>query len=228
MYRNIAIAFFSLTVLFFIYSGAGTEAGQPNRYDAEEIYAQSHSAVFFVRNLGEYQTLRSVGTGVVVSADGYALTAYHVTKNAVGLEAVFNDGSIIQQIEIVATDEKNDITLLKFPSAALKKKRLAPLTIRPNVLQQGERIVAIGYPLKGTPIITEGIVNSPDAEINGQVRMLISAPIVSGMSGGPIIDQQGRVAGIISGSVRTMPGIHLAIGTEAILGLIEDRRVAKQ
>ncbi|MNP47126.1 hypothetical protein D3C76_1411670 [compost metagenome] len=70
--------------------------------------------------------------------------------------------------------------------------------------------------MKGTKIITEGIVNAPQAAINGRNRVLLSAEVVNGMSGGPLMDEHGYAAGILSGSLRTMSGIHLAVsGQEA-------------
>lgn len=51
-------------------------------------------------------------------------------------------------------------------------------------LRHGEAVYALGYPLKNTAIITEGIVNTPAADINGRSRILTSAQVASGMSGG--------------------------------------------
>src|SRR5690606_34499044 len=140
LYRKTTIVLLSLTVLFVMYMGAGTEADQPVRYDAEEIYTRSSSAVFYIRNLGEYHTIRSVGTGVIISQDGLALTAYHVTKNAIGLEAVMKDGRTIEDIEIVAIDEKNDIALLKIASEALQEEPFVAMSIRSNEVRHGEPI----------------------------------------------------------------------------------------
>jgi serine protease Do len=206
-----------------MYKGAGSEAERSVRYEAEEIYTRSSSAIFFVRSLGEYDTIRSVGTGVIISENGYAFTAYHVTKNAIGLEAVLEDGRIIKGVEVVAYDENNDVSLLRIPLETMSEKSFTAMPIRSDEeLRHGEHVFAMGYPLKGTPIITEGIINSPDAEINGQSRVLVSTQIVSGMSGGPIVDQEGRVAGIISGSLRTMPGIHLAVDMGAASKLLKE------
>ncbi|MGU3470873.1 hypothetical protein ACLBWT_06950 [Paenibacillus sp. D51F] len=65
-------------------------------------------------------------------------------------------------------------------------------------------------------------LSSPDAFVNGRSRVLIDAAIASALSGGPLIDEQGRLAGIISGSLRTMEGIHLAAGMSDLTALLPD------
>ncbi|MNC33467.1 hypothetical protein D3C75_818600 [compost metagenome] len=88
--------------------------------------------------------------------------------------------------------------------------------LRTDQVKHGEKVYAIGFPMKGTKIITEGIVNAPRASINGRDRVLLSAEVVNGMSGGPLMDEHGYAAGILSGSLRTMSGIPLAVsGQEA-------------
>lgn len=213
MIRKIITICLCFAVWTGMFSLVHTEAEQPLQFTTEDIYAMSHSSVFYLRNLGEYGTLRSVGTGVIISEDGYALTAYHVVENGVHLEAVLHDGRIIQDVKVEKYDEEMDIAMLKLPVVE-KGATFDALPIRSEKVRYGEVVFAIGYPMKETPIITDGIVNAPDAKINGHSRILISAQIVSGMSGGPLIDQQGRVAGIVSGSLRTMPGIHLIAGIE--------------
>ena len=59
-------------------------------------------------------------------------------------------------------------------------------------------------------MITEGIVAAPEGTVSGKTRMLVTCDLVNGMSGGPVFDRFGQVAGLCSGSVRTMDGIHLS------------------
>lgn len=225
MKKKIAALCLLFTVVSALFLMIPSGAEQPVRYEAEEIYALSGSSVFYLRNLGEYDTVRSVGTGVMISEDGRALTAYHVVKNTVSLEAVLQDGRTLSGIKVEVYDEENDVALLRFP-AAMEGERYSALPTRSEDLKHGEHILAIGYPLKETPVITQGIVNSPDAMINGRSRVLASAQIVSGMSGGPVVDREGNVVGIISGSIRTMPGLHSIVAIEAGRALLDKNDVA--
>ncbi|WP_179136119.1 serine protease [Paenibacillus sp. 32352] len=206
-------------VVFF----AKANADEAAVYNAEDIYERSESAVFYIRALNGDGALKATGTGVVVSPDGVAATACHVLAEAAQLEGVFTSGRTVSPIEVLSCDEQTDAALLKLP--ALHEGQLGiteypALPFRETAVKHGEKVFAIGYPLKDTPIITEGIVNSPNAEINGRGRILTSAQIVSGMSGGPIIDKNGRLAGIISGSLKTMNNIHLVIPMNDVRSLM--------
>ncbi|MBW7457058.1 serine protease [Paenibacillus sepulcri] len=221
----------ALFLFFSVLAGIGFYADtQPDRnvygdtpvsYNAQEIYANTQDAVFYIRALGKNGVLKNTGTGVMISPDGTAATAYHVVTDADKLEGIFNDGRIVTGIRVLRYDELTDAAVLKLPLPAGKEAAYAALEIRNPAVLQGEKVFAIGYPLKQTPIITEGIVNSPAAKINGRSVILASAQVVSGMSGGPLIDQYGRLAGILSGSLRTMDAIHLVVGTADLRSLLQ-------
>lgn len=192
-------------------------------YDAEGIYKLAEAATFYLRVLREDGSVQAVGTGVTVSSDGKAVSAYHVVEGGKRFEAMFNNGIIATDIEIIASDEWKDTAILQihdFATAIVEESPVRYLPIRQSAVRYGEKIFALGYPLKNTPLITEGIINSPKAEINGRNRVLVSAQVAGGMSGGPIIDQQGYVAGIISGSLRTMNNIHLVIDMDDVLSML--------
>ncbi|WP_214630721.1 S1 family peptidase [Paenibacillus agaridevorans] len=194
-----------------------TEALETEPLIAKEVYREAQNAVFYLRNVTESGTLRSVGTGFLLSGNGKAATAYHVVQGAASLEATLADGTVVKNVKVMSYDEQTDTAVLQLPLPKLAAgKSYVSLPLREEPVMHGERIFAIGYPLKNTPIITEGIVNAPTADINSRERILISAQIASGMSGGPVIDENGQLAGIVSGSLRTMTGIHLVASTKQL------------
>ncbi|OCT11176.1 hypothetical protein A8709_05700 [Paenibacillus pectinilyticus] len=200
-------------------------ADPPEIYDAEAIYAKAEKSVFYVKAFREDGTVKDVGTGFVVSAEGTALTAYHVIGGADRVGCVLNDGKVTVACSVIAQDETADVAVLKLSPSEIPSGQVdnyVPLELRSSPVKHGEKVFAIGYPMKETKIITEGIVNSPRAPINGRDRVLISAQIVSGMSGGPILDKYGNMAGLISGSLRTMNNIHLVVGTGDIVKIMKD------
>jgi len=202
------------------------EADAPVTYNAEDIFEQGGQTVLYIRVLREDDSLKATGTGVVLSPDGLAATAYHVVKGAERIEGMLPDGRVISRIEVLAYDEQTDAAIVRLPAPDDGKKgAYAYLPVREPAVRYGENVFAIGYPMANTPIITEGIVNSPRAEVNGRSRILTSAQIASGMSGGPVIDRYGRVAGIISGSLRTMNNIHLVIGMDDIRMLLDAHKI---
>ncbi|MFC5702359.1 serine protease [Cohnella faecalis] len=193
--------------------------------DAEGIYTNAEQAVFYVRALRSDGTIKDTGTGFMIRPDGVALTAYHVVKEADQVACVMNDASVMA-CPVIAYDVASDTAVLKIspePAAASEKQRSFPyLPLRASAVKHGEKVFAIGYPMKDTKIVTEGVVNAPRAAVNGRDRILMSADLASGMSGGPLLDRYGKAAGILSGSLRTMNGIHLAVDAEAV------NRVLKQ
>lgn len=207
------LALLILTMAIFLSANAPSEAQKEPVYGAKDVYRNAEKAVFYIRNLTKEGALRSVGTGFILSEGGQAATAYHVVKEAASLEITLSDGTLIKGASVVAYDELMDTALLKLPKLSSGRPYSA-IKWREAAVAHGDRIFAIGYPLKATPIITEGIVNSPKAEINSRDRILISADIASGMSGGPVLDEYGEAVGLISGSLRTMQGIHLAVGSQ--------------
>lgn len=213
----------ALAVLILLLAGTGlfltarADADAPVLYTAEDVYERAEPSVFYIRILRNDGTVKAVGTGVLLTREGLAVTAYHVVKDAERIEALLHDGSTAEAVQVTGFDEAKDVAVLKLPPAA---SAYGFLPVRETPVKHGETIYAIGYPLKNTPLITQGIVNTPKAEVNGRNRVLVSAQIASGMSGGPVIDQRGRLAGIISGSLRTVNGIHLVIDTEDLRSLL--------
>jgi len=188
----------------------GTEASALPELTAEQIYQADADSVFYLKVYKKDGTLKTVGTGFLIGG-GKALTAYHVIADGASYEAVFDDGKTVRGLTVTAADQDMDTAVLSIQASGRKGLELAP-----DEARHGQRTFAMGYPLKETKIITEGIVNNPAAKVNGVNRLLTSAQVASGMSGGPLFDQYGKVVGLISGSFRTMSNIHLCVSVTDI------------
>lgn len=191
--------------------------GQESVSGAEKAYRDSAPAVFYLKAYRKDGTLKTVGSGFMTGS-GKALTAAHVVKDGGTFEAVFDDGAV-RKVAVLKSDEEADVALLSVADAG--KRTTLALTGEQSPARYGQRAFAIGYPLKDGKIITEGIVNAPKAEVNGESRLLTSAQVSPGMSGGPLLGEDGRVIGLISGSFRTMSGIHICVTAEEIRGLLK-------
>lgn len=224
MKRKLSVLCLILTLISaaFLYSGT-TSANTPVVNNAEQSFQLAENAIFYLRVLKSDGTASSTGTGIILSPGGTAATAYHVVKGAERMEGVMADGTVISPIKVTKYDELKDLAVLELPSPAAMKMKgnaYAYLKIRKEAVEHGEAVFALGYPLKNTSIITEGIVNTPAAEINGRSRILTSAQVASGMSGGPLLDAHGQLAGVISGSLRTMNNIHLIVNNDDLRSLL--------
>ena len=161
----------------------------------QQIYQKVLPSVVSIVNLG--QMGESTGTGIIMSADGYILTNFHVIQNNVSLQVLLQDDSVYQAA-LVGCDETSDLAVLKIDAEGLTPAEFGDS----DTLQVGDTVVTIGDPL-GTQLrgtMTDGIISgiNRDLVIDGRGMTLIqtNAALNSGNSGGPLINMQGQVIGI--------------------------------
>ena len=134
------------------------------------------------------------GTGFFVTADGYVVTNAHVVEGCTDPKVICGlAGPIVAQV--LARDTANDLALLKVDFAS---DHVA--TLRTGV-RIGEQVAAFGYPLQGSLSIggnfTSGNVSALAGFKNDSRHIQISAPIQPGNSGGPVVDENGNVVGVV-------------------------------
>ena len=153
---------------------------------------------------------QGMGTGFIISPDGYILTNNHVITGADEIMVKLSDGREIKA-ELKGRDEKLDIALLKitdkaaFPSAELGDS---------DALEVGEWVMAIGNPFGLAHTVTAGIVSAKGRVIgSGPYDDFIQtdASINPGNSGGPLFNASGRVIGINTAIIAGGQGIGFAI-----------------
>ena len=140
-----------------------------------------------------------VGSGIIVSSDGYILTNNHVVEGADDLTVtLFDDREF--SAEIVGTDPPTDIALIK-----LKDASNLPVAYLGNSdkTRIGEIVLAIGSPYSLSETVTQGIVSALGRTTPGELNQYenfiqTDAAINPGNSGGPLVDMDGEVIGINS------------------------------
>ena len=138
-----------------------------------------------------------LGSGVLVSADGFVLTAAHVIDPRQSTTVQF-DGSAPLRAVVVRMHESSDVALLRLESG----KRHPCAEIKINEPTVGDDVFAIGSPL-GKELsfsLTRGIVSGV-RRIEGETYLQTDASINRGNSGGPLIDASGRIAAIVTWKV---------------------------
>lgn len=142
------------------------------------------------------QPVTAYGSGFFVDDTGYLLTNAHVVRHCGDTRLRLADGRTEPAL-IVAGDEDNDLALLKIRgrNPDFAKFRGAP------PIRLGESVVVFGYPLSGylskSGNLSTGLVASLAGAGDNEAEMQISAPIQSGNSGGPVVDQSGHVVGVV-------------------------------
>jgi len=196
--------FWSVCAALFAVALLTGAAAQRKPLDGDRIYDSAAGAVCYVRGLTETGALKTTGSCFTVTRDGVALTAAHVVKGVAEVRVVLPTGAELTGVQVLSRDELTDVAVLRLPQ---RPEGYTALALEADAPRTGERAYAIGYPLKTAKIMTDGIVSSPRSVINGIERLLISADLASGMSGGPILSQYGGVIGLASATVRTMNGV---------------------
>lgn len=142
----------------------------------------------------EPQREQALGSGFVISADGYIVTNNHVIEGADQIEVQTFDGMRLSA-KLVGTDTKTDIALLKVDSKD-------PLPFVPfgdsDTMRVGDWVMAVGNPLGQGFSVSAGIVSARGRELQGSYDDFIQtdAAINKGNSGGPLFNTDGQVVGV--------------------------------
>lgn len=157
---------------------------------------------FFKRFLNEQgggyvpRDTTSLGSGFIISPDGYVLTNHHVVKDADEIVVKFSDRRELLA-KLIGSDARTDVALLK-----VEAKDLPAVTIgEPNKLQVGEWVLAIGSPFGFEQSVTAGIVSAKGRSLpGGNYVPFIQTDVAinPGNSGGPLFNMEGKVVGINS------------------------------
>ena len=155
---------------------------------------------------------RGLGSGVIISADGYILTNNHVVEGADEVRVALNDGRELVA-EVVGTDPRTDVAVLKVEASDLPHATLADS----DALRVGDVVFAVGNPLGVGQTVTMGIVSATGRSnlqlLDGGYENFIQtdASINPGNSGGALVDALGRVVGINTAIISTSRG-NIGIG----------------
>ena len=157
-----------------------------------DIYRRVGPSVAVVRTAGG-----SLGTGVIVAADGTVLTANHVIADRSPISLVFSDGTR-STATVASADPKHDVATL---APATLPQPVVPATLG-GAVQVGGEVVAIGNPLGLTYSVSSGVVSAlgRTATTNGgrfPGLIQFDASVNPGSSGGPLLDAEGNVIGIV-------------------------------
>ncbi len=153
---------------------------------------------------------KGLGSGFIISEDGYVVTNNHVVEKADDIEVIFENGEKYKA-EIIGKDPKTDLALIKIEP----KKKLQAVTFGDSEkLRIGDWVIAIGNPFGLGHTVTAGIVSAEGRVLGmGSYDDFIQtdAPINPGNSGGPLFNLEGDVVGVNTAIVYSGQGIGFAI-----------------
>ncbi|MBK9442326.1 MAG: trypsin-like peptidase domain-containing protein [Comamonadaceae bacterium] len=174
-----------------------------------------------------------LGSGVIVSADGYILTNNHVVESADEIEVILND-SRRARAKVIGTDPESDLAVLKISLDRL------PVIVLGNAsnLQVGDQVLAIGNPFGVGQTVTSGIVSALGRNQLGintfENFIQTDAAINPGNSGGALVDTNGNLQGINTaiysrsgGSMGIGFAIPVSTAKMVLEGIVKDGQVTR-
>lgn len=164
------------------------------------------------------------GSGVVISPDGMIITNNHVIAGAQSLSVTTNDNHIYEA-ELIGTDPKTDIALLKINSEVdLPFIRFGDS----DNARVGEWVLAVGNPFNLTSTVTAGIISAKSRDLTGESRQSFiqtDAAVNPGNSGGALVDENGDLIGIntaITSQTGSYIGYSFAVPSNIARKVVED------
>ncbi|MBT6635142.1 MAG: PDZ domain-containing protein [Flavobacteriaceae bacterium] len=174
----------------------------------------------------QQRPLIGTGSGVIISPDGYIITNSHVIKNADKIEVTTNSNQTFDA-ELIGSDDKNDIALLKINSYEV----LSYATFGDSDSTQiGEWVLAVGNPFNLNSTVTAGIISAKSRNLDPSGRTTQSyiqtdAAVNPGNSGGALVNTKGQLIGIntaIQSQTGSYIGYSFAVPSNIAKKVIED------
>ena len=166
------------------------------------------------------------GTGFALK-NGYLLTNYHVIENASIINVYGVGGDFTKGIKatVIGSDKYNDLALLKLSGIAPTGFNSIPYGFKSKISDVGEDVYVLGYPLTATMgeevKLTNGIISARTGFDGDVSQYQISVPVQPGNSGGPLIDYNGNVIGVVCAKHKGAENVSYAVKTTQVRNLIE-------
>ena len=175
-------------------------------------------------------TPSGLGSGVIIDADGHAITNAHVVQGEQKLKATVwfpqPDGTLqrmeIDKVELVAVNNHLDLALVKIPHPEGRPFLYAPVQ-REERLEIGQPVFAIGNPLGLERTLTQGVISTTQRSFDGLTYIQTDTPINPGNSGGPLFNTRGEVIGITNMGIRGGEALGFAIPSRYVKDFIRNR-----
>jgi serine protease Do len=169
----------------------------PREFNIPDLPEDSPFRDFFRRyfdEIPEERNARSLGSGFVISEDGYIMTSAHVIADATEILVRFSDRRELEA-KVIGSDTRSDVALLKVEAKGLPVVRIG----NPQRLSVGEWVLAIGSPFGFESTATAGIVSAKGRSLPNESYVPFiqtDVAINPGNSGGPLFNLDGEVVGI--------------------------------
>jgi regulator of sirC expression with transglutaminase-like and TPR domain/CBS domain-containing protein len=165
----------------------------PQPLSAEALAAQAAKSLVVIRSTDRTGGELGLGTGFVISSDGLIATAWHVIGDGREIRVELADGRTLPVTTVHASSSQMDLAIIRVEQIDLPPLQLSLEGRTP----QGREIVALGHPEGFRNAIVSGVISGYQ-DIDGVEMLQLAMSIERGNSGGPVLDRQGNVVGIVT------------------------------
>lgn len=189
--------------------------------EVSELKYTQDGIVEAIANVAEkpkYAPANFEGTGFAINNNGYIITSLHMIK---GADSVFIENTTTGRTatKLVFSDPKIDVAVLQIENADVYKQWNLPFVFSSRNCDLGEKVFTLGYPRKDI-VYGEGSLSSLSGYHSDTTMYQISIPVNPGNSGGPLLDEQGTVIGLVRGKITTAEATGFAIKSQQIINTI--------
>lgn len=188
---------------------------EPATESVEQLTQRARQSVVVVTQSGRDGQRVGLGAGFIVAADGLIVTNAHVIGEARPIAVELADGRKFDVTAVHASDRALDLAVVRIDAAGLPALPLGDS----DAVKQGQSVLAIGNPLGLKHSVVTGVVSGL-REIEGRPMIQLAMPIEPGNSGGPLLDGQGRVQGILTLKSALTPNLGFALSVNTLKPLL--------
>ncbi|MBX3412484.1 MAG: trypsin-like peptidase domain-containing protein [Pirellulales bacterium] len=184
--------------------------------DVAELAARVRDSIVVITTTGRDGRPLGVGSGFILSAEGLIATNYHVIGDARPIRVELADGRKLEAVAVQAFDRKADLAIIRVDATGLQPLELGDS----DAVRAGQPVMALGNPIGLERSVVAGVA-SATREIDGRPMIQLAMPIESGNSGGPVVDLEGRVLGIVTIKSIVTANLGFAVAVKQLRPLIE-------
>ncbi|TCC91118.1 trypsin-like peptidase domain-containing protein [Pedobacter hiemivivus] len=154
------------------------------------------------------------GTGFALTSNGYILTNLHVVADADSVYVQDSKGNSYKAV-VKRKDSQYDLAILKIEDKSFNSLSNLPYRLKQNVIGMGESVYTLGFP-KDDAVYGQGYVSSKTGYNGDTTQYQVSIPVNPGNSGGPLLDHDGNIIGVISAKQNQVDGATFAVKSKYI------------
>ncbi|TDQ10960.1 S1C family serine protease [Pedobacter metabolipauper] len=232
----VAASFILLSVVSIYSIQQNTEQTGNVKLVSMELAKIKNSQSNLIRKINSNNSPRNIrpanfgGTGFALTSNGYFLTNLHVVEGADSIVIVDNKGNQYR-VKVERSDSQYDLAVLKIDDGvAFPGLANLPYRLKQNGIGMGDEVYTLGYPREES-VLGQGYVSSKSGYGGDTTQYQVSIDVNPGNSGGPLLDQDGNIIGVISAKQERVDGASFAVKSkyiQEIINTIPDDSLSKK